>query len=53
MTPVPIDDPEHFRDRAEQCRRLCENASAADKQILVEMAQDLENEATRIEHGER
>ena len=43
------DDADHFRKRALECRRLAENAREGDKQILIEMADELEQEAERIE----
>jgi hypothetical protein len=47
------DDAEHFRSRAKECRRLAENARyPEDRRILIEMAEELEDEAARIARAE-
>ena len=47
------DDAKRFRNRARDCRALSENArNEADRQMLAEIADELDAEAARIEAEE-
>ena len=47
------DDAKRFRDRAKDCRALSKNArNAEDRQMLEEIADELDAEARRIEAEE-
>jgi hypothetical protein len=43
------DDAEHFRKRAQECRRLAEHAKEADRLVLLDIAAELDEEAKVIE----
>jgi hypothetical protein len=50
MSPSFINDPEHWRDRAEEMRRLAEDTKdAATKEMMLRNARDYENLAVRAE----
>jgi hypothetical protein len=55
MSPSFINDPEHWRDRAEEMRRLAEDMKdAATKEMMLRNARDYENLAVRaVERAKR
>ena len=49
-----LDDAKRFRDRALDCRNLAKSArSDLDREMLEEIAYDLDEEARKIEKGVR
>ena len=48
-TPLPIDDPTHWRRRAEEARRMADQANdPADKEALIDIAAAYEQLVARI-----
>ena len=47
------DDAKRFRDRAIDCRTLAKNANSEDAAMLNEIADELDEEADRMEADER
>ena len=54
MPASSINDPEHWRARAEEMRRLAEDINdAATKEMMLRIARDYENLAVRAEERSR
>ena len=49
-TPLPIDDPTHWRRRADEARRMADQADdPADKKALIDIATAYEELVARVE----